>query len=129
MGKEPSMPVARASDNPTFELGGNTITGLVSPSRGASECVLYRIDVPGGGKLPPHSHDHEDTFTLLAGSGLVHIGDASREIGAGDSVVVPTGAIHWVEAGEDGCTMIVTMLAGTLFIRESGDGDVPPWGR
>jgi len=122
------MPVARATENPTFQLGGNRITGLVSPSRGSSECILYRIDVPGGGKLPAHRHDHEDTFTLLAGSGIVQIEDASHEIGPGDSVVVPIGALHWVEAGTDGCAMIVTMLAGTLFIRDDGSS-VPPWGK
>jgi quercetin dioxygenase-like cupin family protein len=122
------MPVARADENPIFQLGGNRITGLVSPSRGSSECILYRIDVPGGGRLPAHRHDHEDAFTLLAGSGNVHIDEASHEIGAGDSVVVPTGALHWVEAGPEGCTMIVTMLAGTLFIREDG-ASVPPWGK
>lgn len=122
------MPVARSADNPTFELGGSTITGLVAPSRGATECILYRIDVPGGGRLPPHRHDHEDVFTLLAGSGTVHIDDEAHEISAGDSVVVPIGALHRLEAGEYGCTMLVTMLAGTLFIREDGEGSVPPWG-
>ena len=123
------MPVNRSSDNPTFELGGNAITGLVSPSRGATECILYRIDVPAGGRLPPHRHDHEDVFTLLVGSGMVHIDDERHEVSAGDSVVVPIGALHFVEAGERGCTMLVTMLAGTLFIRDDGEASVPDWGR
>ena len=123
------MPVARSSDHPTFELGGNTITGLMSPSRGSTENILYRIDVPPGGKLPPHRHDHEDLFTLIEGAATAHVEPEVVPIVAGDSVVVPTGALHWVEAGPTGCVMLVAMFAGTLFIREDGTENVPPWGR
>ena len=69
------MPVARADDHPSFELGGNTITGFASPSRGATECILYRVEVPPGGGLPPHRHDHQDVFTVAAGSGRIFIDD------------------------------------------------------
>ncbi len=123
------MPVARSADHPAFDLGGNRITGLAAPSSGATECILYRVDVPPGGSLPPHRHDHLDVFALLEGSGAVHIDDEVHEIRAGDSVVVPAGARHWVDAGDAGCTMAVTMLAGTLFIRDDGTSNVPPWGQ
>jgi quercetin dioxygenase-like cupin family protein len=122
------MPVARADDHPSFELGGNTITGFASPSRGATECILYRIEMPPGGSLPPHRHDHQDVFTVAAGSGRISIDDEVHEIGPGDAVVVPVGALHRLDAGEDGAALVVTMLAGTRFIREDGTGSVPPWG-
>ena len=47
------MPVARADDHPSFDLGGNTITGFASPSRGATECILYRVEVRPGAACPP----------------------------------------------------------------------------
>ena len=122
------MPVARAQDHPSFELAGNTITGFASPSCGATECILYRVEVPPAGGLPAHRHDHQDVFTVAAGSGTMHIDDDVHEIGPGDSVVVPTGALHWLEAGGDGAAIVVTMLAGTKFIREDGTASVPPWG-
>lgn len=122
------MPVAHSADHPSFELGGNTITGLMAPSRGSTDNILYRIDVPPGGKLPPHRHDHEDMFTIVGGSATAHVGDASEPVSPGDAVVVPTGATHWVEAGPEGCVLLVAMLAGTLFIRDDGTSAVPPWG-
>jgi quercetin dioxygenase-like cupin family protein len=122
------MPVARADDHPTFELAGNTITGFASPSRGATECILYRVELPPGGGLPPHRHDHQDVFTVAAGDGRMFIDDDAHDIGPGDTVVVPAGARHWLEAGADGAAIVVTMLAGTLFIREDGTSFVPPWG-
>jgi quercetin dioxygenase-like cupin family protein len=123
------MPVARAVDNPTFNVKGSTVTGLMAPSRGSTECVLYRIDVPSGLEaLPPHRHDHEDLFTVASGTATVHIDGETYEVGPDDSVVVPTGSMHWIDSGPGGCVLIVTMLAGTLFIRDDAEPAVPPWG-
>jgi quercetin dioxygenase-like cupin family protein len=122
------MPVARSVDNPHFQLNGNTVTGLVSPSRGANECILYRVEFPPGGSIPAHRHDHEDVFTVVEGGATIHIDEDSDELGPNDSVVVPTGALHGIVAGSQGCAIVVTMLAGTLFIREDGTSAVPAWG-
>ncbi len=69
------MPVERADDHPIFELGGNTVTSLAAPSRGAREAALFRISLPPGGGLPPHHHDHLDVFAVEAGGGTFHIDD------------------------------------------------------
>jgi quercetin dioxygenase-like cupin family protein len=122
------MPVERADEHPTFELGGNTITSLAAPSRGADEAALYRVEVPAGGGLPPHRHDHLDVFTVASGGGTFHIDDESFVVAAGDSVVVPIGAVHHLEAGDAGATIVVTMLAGTKLVRvDDGSEVVPPW--
>jgi len=84
--------------------------------------------VPPGGGLPAHHHDHLDVFAVEAGGGTFHIDDTSFELTAGDSVVVPIGAVHYLEAGEAGATMVVTMLAGTKLVRaDDGTEIVPPW--
>jgi quercetin dioxygenase-like cupin family protein len=121
------MGVERADEHPTFELGGNTITSYAAPSRGAGEAALFRTDLPPGGALPRHRHDHLDVFVVEAGSGTVHIDDASSEVQVGDSVVVPTGASHFFVAGDRGASLVVTMLAGTKMIREDGSETVLPW--
>jgi quercetin dioxygenase-like cupin family protein len=122
------MPVERADEHPVFELGGNTITSLAAPSRGADEAALYRVEVPAGGGLPPHRHDRLDVFTVASGGGTFHIDDEVFELRAGDSVVVPIGAAHHLEAGDEGATIVVTMLAGTKLVRtDDGSEVVPPW--
>ena len=121
------MPVERPQDHPVFELAGNTITSLASGRRGATESVLFRVEMPAGSGLPPHHHDHLDVFTIVEGSGTVHIDDVSTEIVAGDSVVVPVGARHRVDAGPNGATLVVTMLAGTKIFRDDGSEGVPDW--
>jgi quercetin dioxygenase-like cupin family protein len=122
------VPVERAHEHPAFELGGNTITSLASPSRGADEAALYRVEVPADGALPAHHHDHLDVFAVETGSGTLYVDGDAFEVVAGDSVVVPIGAVHHLEAGERGVTIVVTMLAGTKLVRaDDGTELVPPW--
>jgi quercetin dioxygenase-like cupin family protein len=123
------MSIERAADHPTFELGGNLITSYAAPSRGSLEAALYRADVPPGGGLPPHRHDHFDVFTLTDGSGTFHLGDDSFELVTGDSAVVPIGVRHYLEAGPDGASIVVAMLPGTTLIRDDGSELVPEWVR
>lgn len=120
--------VERAKDHPKFEMGENAITSYAAPSRGSTENILFRAELPPGGALPRHHHDHLDVFVVVAGSGTMVIGDESMPVQVGDSVVVPTGEWHYLEAGDQGCQIIVTMDVGTLFIREDGSRTVPAWG-
>ena len=121
------MPVERAADHPTFELGETTITSFAAPARGAHEVTLYRADLPAGASLPPHHHDHLDVFVVVAGSGTFHLDDEAFALSVGDSVVVPIGATHFLEAGPGGISIVVTMLAGTRMYRADGSDAVPSW--
>jgi quercetin dioxygenase-like cupin family protein len=127
-GRSPPVPIERADDHPTFELGGNAITSLAAPARGSDETALFRVDLPAGGTLPAHHHDHFDVFTVTAGSASMYIGDDVSEVRVGDGVVVPPEAVHRLEAGPDGASIVVTMLAHTkLFREDDGSVRVPPW--
>ena len=122
------MPIERAADHPTFELGGNAITSLAAPARGSDETALFRIDLPPGGALPAHQHDHFDVFTVTAGTATRHIGDDAADVEVGDAVVVPPETVHWLTAGDGGVSIVVTMLAQTKLIRaDDGSVTVPPW--
>ncbi len=123
------MPIERPADHPTFKLGGNAITSYAAPARGSEEVALYRADVPPGGGLPPHTHDHFDVFTVVAGGGLFHLGEDTVELAVGDSAVVPIGVRHYLEAGSEGASLIVAMLPGTTLIRDDGSELVPDWVR
>jgi quercetin dioxygenase-like cupin family protein len=121
------MAIERSADHPMFELGGNAITSFAAPARGSEKVALYRADVPAGGGLPPHTHDHFDVFTVVAGGGVFHLGDAASDIAVGDSVVVPVGVRHYLEAGSDGASIVVAMVPGTKLFRDDGSEIVPQW--
>jgi quercetin dioxygenase-like cupin family protein len=121
------MPAEHAADHPRFELAGNTISSFAAPARGSDEVALFQTDVPPGGGLPPHRHDHFDVFTVVAGAVTFHLADETTELAVGDSAVVPIGVVHYIEAGADGASIVVAMLARTKFIREDGSETVPDW--
>jgi quercetin dioxygenase-like cupin family protein len=127
------MPIARSSDHRTFEVtestSGVTVTGLASPSRGATEILLYRTDLAPGAALPPHRHDHEEVFHLLSGTLASAQAGERIAVGAGDAVVIPPGVLHSARAGPDGAVLIVAMREGTRTIRPDGASSVPPWGQ
>lgn len=123
------MPVVRSADDPTYDMHGNTITALASPSRGAQESIMYRIDLAAGGALPPHRHDHEEVFHLLSGSLTSVLDGTPHEVRPGDTVMIPAGTLHHGQAGDPGAVLLVAMPVGTLFIPEGGEPLVPVWGR
>jgi quercetin dioxygenase-like cupin family protein len=123
------MPIERSADHPTFDLGGNAITSYAAPARGSVEIAHYRADLPPGGGLPPHTHDHFDVFTVIAGGGVFHLGGDTVELAVGDSAVVPIGVRHFLEAGSEGASIIVAMLPGTRLIRDDRSEAVPEWVR
>jgi len=121
------MPLERADEHPRHDLGGNTITSLAAPARGSTEVALFRTEVPSGGGLPRHRHDHLDVFTVERGGGTFSIGEERFAVAPGDTVVVPIGEWHHLEAGSEGATITVAMLGGTKLVREDGSESVPPW--
>lgn len=48
-----------------------------------------------------HSYRHRlaqvEVYYVLAGRGLMHVDDETRELAAGDAVVIPAGAAQWIE--------------------------------
>ena len=123
------MPVVRAADNPTFDLQGNTISGLAAPRSGCAETIMYRLVVPSGAETPAHEHDHEEVFHLASGSLDALLGDENETVETGDTVIIPRGLRHSVRStGSEDAALLCVMPAGTLFIRPDGNAAVPPWG-
>lgn len=121
------MAIERAQDHPTFDSMGNRVTSFAAPARGATEAGLFRTEIPPGGGLPLHRHDHIDVFAIEGGTCAFHLGDDVFDLAVGDSGVVPSGTWHRLEAGDGGVTLTVTMLAGTKIEFEDGRQIVPPW--
>ncbi len=44
-----------------------------------------------------HRLKQTEIYLILEGSGLMHVEDETREVIAGDSVIIPGGAMQWVD--------------------------------
>jgi quercetin dioxygenase-like cupin family protein len=95
-----NVPIVRSQEAPTFDLQGSIVTGLASPTRGATETMTYKVSLPPNGSLPPHRHDHEEVFYLSAGSLTAVLDGREFAVKLGDSVIIPAGVLHHSFAGE-----------------------------
>ena len=62
---------------------------------------LCEFRIAKGGKVPEHSHPHEQTGYLVSGRMRFLVGDDSFEAGPGDSWCLPGNVVHAAEVLED----------------------------
>jgi quercetin dioxygenase-like cupin family protein len=77
--------------------------------------------------MPQHRHDHEEVFTVVAGSVTTVLDGEEFPIGPGDTVIVNAGTEHFVYTGEESADLIAAVPAGTIFIATDGTQRIAPW--
>jgi len=76
----------------------NGIVVKVAPKPGKEGPILVEQSFPKGGTTNLHIHDQGDElFYIVSGNGMATLGDQTEEIGVGDVIFVPKGAVHRVE--------------------------------
>lgn len=55
------------------------------------------VDVAPGSRQRPHDHPSEQVYLIIAGRGRMLVGEEEREVGSGELVYVPPGAVHGIE--------------------------------
>lgn len=78
---------------------------LASPCTSRAEHLTTTLAVlqPGGAQRL-HSHQPEQVYFILEGSGLMTVGAESQRIGPGDCVFIPSGQAHGLR--NDGATAL-----------------------
>ena len=68
---------------------------LLDESDGAPNFAVRRFTLDPGATVPKHTNEVEHEQYVLAGEYVVGIGDEEYEVSAGDSLLIPAGAVHW----------------------------------
>jgi len=83
---------------------------LRAPITGADglEVIISDVVIPPNGEVPRHYHPGEEFVYIIEGS-AVHIeeGKAEQIVEAGDTLVIPPGAVHSPRGGAEGARAIV----------------------
>ena len=120
------MPVITPQQAPTFEPPGATITGLASPSRGATDVAAWRVRFEAGHASPPHSLDREEVFVVLSGALTARYADRSERARAGGALIVPAGEEMSLIAEDEATDAVCAFpVGGTALL--AGERIVPPW--
>lgn len=63
--------------------------------------MMVEVEIPRGEMAPAHAHPHEQVSYLLSGRAAARIGDDRYTLQPGDSLYVPSGVEHEVQALDD----------------------------
>jgi mannose-6-phosphate isomerase-like protein (cupin superfamily) len=94
------MDIRRITEVPAFTTkDGSQIRELLAHR---NSCIrnqsLAEARVALGQKTTPHYHPlTEEIYYLLEGTGRMQIGDELQEVGPGDAIAIPPGAVHTIE--------------------------------
>ena len=91
------MEVKRWEDEPVEELSPLIGRQVVHTEK----MTVARIVLQAGAAVPRHEHVHEQVANVLEGSLRFVVGDEERVVAAGESVFIPSGVPHTVEALTD----------------------------
>jgi quercetin dioxygenase-like cupin family protein len=123
------MTVLAAEENRRTETPNAVMTTHASPSLGSTDGLsLWRVEMQAGAQGPPHAFDSEQIWTVLAGKATLMLGDDTVQLVAGDTVVLPAGAVRRFTADEHFEAIVAGH--GSAVVRVPGEQDdrgTPPW--
>lgn len=111
----------------TITVGQLGVRFLVEGSDSNGSVSVFECYVPANSKMPaPHSHDaFEETIYGLQGATTWTIDGESVEVGVGEAVCVPRGAIHGFEnRGSEDATFLAIASPGVFgpaYFQEVGE--------
>jgi quercetin dioxygenase-like cupin family protein len=85
------------ADSPKMQhigVVGDTYTILLTGKDTAGRYCLIDMHVPPGGGPPPHRHDFEESFTVLAGEIETTFRGKTSTVRAGEVINIPANAPH-----------------------------------
>ena len=122
------MTVLEAPAAPTHELPGARFTTLASPSRGAAETSVWRVELHAGAEPVPHQVTREEISVALEGTATATLDGVASELRAGDTLVLAPGVdFTLVAAGADAFHALVCLPVGGQAVTADGARFTPPW--
>ena len=122
------MPVLTAPAAPTHDLGGARFTSLATPSRGATDTAVWKVEILPGTPATPHALTREEVFVVLEGKASVRIAGNAGQAEAGDAIVVPPGTeFELANAGAGPLRMLCCLPVGGQARLADGSTFTPPW--
>jgi quercetin dioxygenase-like cupin family protein len=116
--------MTQTSTHEEIRVGAMAIRFLVEGEQSDGSVAVFEFDVPAGTTLPAaHSHDgYEETVYGLEGVLTWTVDGNSTEIGPGDTLCIPRGAVHQFDNphGTDAKTLAIVTpgILGPDYFRE-----------
>ena len=100
-----------------IKVGGMAIRFLIEGEQSAGSVAVFEFDVPAGAKVAAaHSHDgYEETIYGLEGVLTWTIEGIASEVGPGEALCIPRGAVHQFDnTGDTDAKQLAIVTPGIL---------------
>jgi quercetin dioxygenase-like cupin family protein len=110
-----------------IRIGQLTIRFLIQGAETDGALAVFEFDVPAGAKVPiAHSHDgYEETIYGLAGVLTWTVEGTATDVGPGEVLVIPRGAVHHFdnggEADASALGIVTPGILGPDYFRDVAD--------
>ncbi|WP_226481763.1 cupin domain-containing protein [Natrinema amylolyticum] len=86
-------------DAPALTRGDGLVSHILHSQRDVSETdlTITWVDVEPGARQVRHEHDPEQVYVVVAGEGVMSVGEDERAVEAGDLVHIPANTEHGLE--------------------------------
>jgi len=121
------MPVVSTQEIPVFEVNGVSAWGLATPTRGASEIMVWRHRIEAGQVVPPSWRDHEEILLVLEGSGVLAEGPTETPFLAGDVLIVPANTLSRITTEARTVDCVHALPSTTRHFTVTGEEMQLPW--
>jgi mannose-6-phosphate isomerase-like protein (cupin superfamily) len=122
------MPVLRAPEGPTHDLGHARFTSLATPTRGSTDTSVWRVEILPDTPATPHSLTREEVFVVIEGRASVRIAGSADQAAAGDAIVVPADQeFELANAGTGPLELLCCLPVGGQGRLSDGTTFTPPW--
>lgn len=122
----PLPPGKSFAQNPNLLPGGEFV--VVAGTPGAAGPYAFRVRLPAGFKVMPHSHPDDRIYTVLSGTFTIGMGgevDSTKlqRFGPGQVYVLPAGTVHFHWMVDGGSVFQVSGMGptATTYLRPEDD--------
>lgn len=127
MSQQTGFPLVSPAEE-SIHIGPLGIRFLLTGDNSTGSVAMFELSVPGGQRLqaPAHSHDHyEETIYGVEGVITFTVNGEPIDIGPGQALCIPRGAVHRFENNTDGdvkALCVITPAAiGPEYFRECAE--------
>jgi quercetin dioxygenase-like cupin family protein len=111
-----------------FEMEGNLMTGVATPSQGAQQIEAWTSTMEPGAATPVHVHDAEEVVVVLRGRGEVRIAGGTVAFQSPCTLIAPAGVPHQiVNSGTEPLEAVAAMRLRSAIATADGEQVKLPW--
>jgi len=93
---EPAIRRAEEIEYETVDAAEGLSKGvLIGEDQSAPNFAVRRFELDAGAEVPKHTNEVEHEQYVLSGEYVVGIEGEEYEVSAGDSLLIPSGTVHW----------------------------------